>query len=121
MIRKLTPEERSLLKLRHRREKNRKVCDRIKAVLMHDDGYSYSEITRVLLIDDESIRRHVMEYFKKNKLKGESGGSVTHLSREQSNELISHLQDRTYLYVKDICAYVSKKFFVKYSVSGLTL
>lgn len=121
MIRKLTTEERSLLKLRHRREKNRKVCDRIKAVLMHDDGYSYSEIARVLLIDDETIRRHVMDYFKKNKLKGESGGSGTHLSREQSKELKSHLQEKTYLYVKDICAYVLNKFSVKYSISGLTL
>ncbi len=64
MIRKLTTEERRLLTHRHRRERNRKVCDRIKAVLMHDDGYSYAEIARVLLIDDETVRRHIMDYFK---------------------------------------------------------
>ena len=34
MTRKLSPEERAVLKSKHRKERNRKVCDRIKAVLM---------------------------------------------------------------------------------------
>jgi len=120
MIRKLTTEERRLLIHRHRRERNRKVCDRIKAVLMYDDGYSYSEIARVLLIDDETVRRHLMDYFKKNKLKGESGGSDSQLTRTQAKELQAHLHEKTYSYVKDICAYVLDQYGVKYSQSGMT-
>lgn len=120
MIRKLTTEEHKLLIQKHRREKNRKICDRIKAVLMYDDGYSYSEIARVLLIDDETIRRHIMDYFKKNKLKGESGGSDSKLTRTQSKALLAHLYEKTYLYVKDICTYALNKYGVKYSQSGMT-
>ena len=120
MIRNLAPEERQRLIQKHRKERNRKVCDRIKAVLMHDDGYSYSEIARILLIDDETIRRHILDYFKKNKLKGESGGSVSQLSEAQAQELTAHLNEKTYLYVKDICTYVHQTYGIKYSISGMT-
>ena len=120
MKRALTPEERKLLVLRHKREKKRTVCDRIKAVLLHDEGYSYSEISRILLLDDETIRRHVAEYFNKNKLKGESGGSHSQLSIGQSSLLCLHLNEVTYLYVKQICNYVLRTFKVKYSISGMT-
>lgn len=120
MIRKLSPEERAVLKSKHRKERNRKVCDRIKAVLMHDDGYSYTEIAHVLLIDDETIRRHIHDYFKKNKLKGESGGSTSLLSVIQTKELLNHLRKKTYLYVKDICTYVKQEYGLIYSQSGMT-
>ena len=120
MKRKLTPDERKRLVLRHRREKKRKVCDRIKAVLLYDEGYSYSEIARILLLDDETIRRHVDDYFNKNKLQGESGGSRSQLSQDQARELCSHLHEVTYLYVKEICAYVSARFKVTFSISGMT-
>jgi len=120
MGRKLTLKEREELQVRHKKERNGKVRDRIKAVLAYDDDYSYSEISRILLLDDETIRRHVEDYFKKNKLKPESGGSKGHLSERQSKELISHLLENTYRHVKDICSYVRETFNVSYVVSGMT-
>ena len=63
MERKLTPQQRERLLKSHRKERDKRVCDRIKAVLAYDDGYSYSEIARILLLDDETIRRHIDEYF----------------------------------------------------------
>ena len=36
--RKLKEEERSELRSRHKNERDKRVCDRIKAVLMYDDG-----------------------------------------------------------------------------------
>lgn len=83
---------------------------------MHDDGYSNTEIAQVLLIDGETVRRHIMDYFNKNKLKGESGGSDTHLTRGQTQALLNHLLEKTYLYIKDICAYVRETFGVQYTV-----
>ncbi|NKB47295.1 MAG: IS630 family transposase [Legionellales bacterium] len=39
---------------------------------------------------------------------------------EHSELLLSHLQEKTYRYVKDICAYVKGKFCVDHTVSGMT-
>ena len=41
---KLTSKERANLFELHRLERDKRVCDRIKAVLAYDDGYSYSVI-----------------------------------------------------------------------------
>ena len=40
----------------------RRVRDRIKAVLLYDEGRSPKEIARILLISDEAVRHHVDEY-----------------------------------------------------------
>jgi DNA-binding NarL/FixJ family response regulator len=37
--------------------------------LAYDKGHSYSEIARWLLLDDETIRPHVSDYFREKKLK----------------------------------------------------
>ena len=120
MVRRLTSKERENLITSHRKERDKRICDRIKAVLAYDDGYSYSEIANILLLDDETIRRHIDEFFKQNKLAPENGGSESHMTKRQSLELIAHLREKTYLYVKDICAYVRKKFKLSYSTSGMT-
>ena len=106
MERRLTAQERADLQRRHKKERDKRICDRIKAVLAYDDGYTYSEISRILLLDDETIRRHIKVYFTKNKLKPENGGSESYLTAHESSELKTHLRATTFLYVKDICAYV---------------
>jgi transposase len=118
--RKLTPTEKQGLIERHRKERDKRTCDRIKAVLAFDDGYSYSEISRLLLLDDETIRRHVASYFSHYKLSPEQGGSQSYLMEHQMAELKIHLETATYLYVKDICAYVENVFGKPYSISGMT-
>jgi hypothetical protein len=40
-----------------------------------NQNYSYSEITNILLLDDETIKRHEEDYFKRHKLAPENGGS----------------------------------------------
>jgi transposase len=116
----LTSKERQNLIARHRKERDKRICDRIKAVLAYDDGYTYSEIAKILLLDDETIRRHIDDYLKNKKLNPENGGSVEKLNQLQSRRLIQHLSEVTYLYVKDICAYVQTTFKKKYSISGMT-
>ncbi len=120
MDRRLITQERADLQKRHKKERDKRICDRIKAVLLYDDGYSYSEIARILLLDDETIRRHLKAYFSKNKLKPENGGSQSYLTVHESEELKAYLREVTFLYVKDICAYVKKRFNKVYSVSGMT-
>lgn len=120
MGRKLTITEREQLIRRYRKERDKRVCDRIKTVLAYDDGYSYSEIAKILLLDDETIRRHVEDYFGKKKLNPENGGSTSKLDDEQSHQLTQHLSEVTYLYVKDICAYVHNTYQKEYTISGMT-
>ncbi len=117
---KLTNEQRNYLKQKHRRERDGRIRDRIKAVLLHDQGYSHLEISKILLLDDETIRRHIDDYFRKTKLKPENGGSDSKLNKDQSERLVAHLLESTYLYVKNICDYVQKTFGIDYSVSGMT-
>ena len=106
MERKLSQKELATLIACHRKERNGKVRDRIKAVLAYDEGYSYSEIVRILLLDNETIRRHIKDYFDENKLAPENGGSESHWSQAELLKLKAHLVEVTYLYVKDICVYV---------------
>lgn len=119
MERKLTRKQREELLASHRVERDGRVRDRIKAVLAYDDGYSYSEIAKILLLDDETIRRHVEDYFCKVKLKPENGGSNSLLNEKETLKLKEHLKETTYLYVKNICAYVKAVFGKSYSISGM--
>ncbi len=45
---RLSLEERQGLIAHHRKERDGKIRDRIKAVLLYDSGYTYSEIARIL-------------------------------------------------------------------------
>lgn len=115
----LSDEERAQLKAQHKRERDRRICDRIKAVLLCDKGWSIPAIAEALLLSDDAVREHISEYREFKKLKPESGGSIEKLSVKQSVQLEAHLRSVTYLYVKDIIAYVKGTFSVTYSVPGM--
>lgn len=122
MYNKLSNKERKELVIQHRQTRDGKVRDRIKAVLAYDDGYSYIEIAKILLLDDETIRRHISDYHDKNKkLDLQSGGSESKLTAVEAEKLIKHISEVTYLRVKDICHYVKHEFGKIYSISGMTL
>jgi hypothetical protein len=40
----LSDEQRSQLRLQHKKERDKRVCDRIKAVLLSDEGWSTQQI-----------------------------------------------------------------------------
>jgi len=87
----LTSKEKVKLIQRHRKERDGRTRDRIKAVLAYDDEYSYSEIARILSIDDETIRRHIADYLKEKKLSTSSGGSDSKLSdRDKQKAFIKY-------------------------------
>jgi transposase len=116
----LTDQERATLKYQHRQEKNRRVADRIKAVLLSDKGWTYRQIAEALLIDEQTIGRHVDEYKNNKKLRLSSGGSTGKLSWVQSGELVKHLESVTYLKIADIIAYVQGTYGVLFTVQGMT-
>lgn len=77
----LSQAEREALKTQHRKEKNRRVADRIKAVLLSDKGWANRQIAEALLIDEQTIGRHVDEYLANKKLTLSSGGSTGKLNK----------------------------------------
>jgi len=115
----LNDAERTQLKAQHKQERDGRIRDRIKAVLLFDKGWSIAAIAEALLISEDAIREHITEYKESKKLKPENGGSVEKLSLEQSEQLGQHLQRHTYLYVKDIIAYVQSVWSIMYSVPGM--
>jgi len=58
----LTTKEREKSITRHRKERDKRVCDRIKAVLLFDDGYSYTELSTTLFAEFKSNRTCLETY-----------------------------------------------------------
>ena len=115
----LSDRERAELRAQHKHERDGRVRDSIKAVLLFDRGWTPQQIAEALLISDQAVRNHIEDYKTTHKLKPESGGSEEKLSNEQSTQLEAHLQAHTYLYVKDVIAYVHATFGAFYTVHGL--
>lgn len=116
----LSKEERENLKAKHRLERDRRICDRIKAVLLYDKGWTYEEIAEALLLSSAGIKNHILEYENTKKVTPEGGGSTEKLDTKQARELIDYLDEHTYLYVKDILLYVKSRWQVDYTVAGMT-
>jgi transposase len=117
---KLSREEQESLESKHRRERDGRVRDRIKAVLLCAEGWSQIQIAQALRIHVETVRGHLADYIASQKLKPENGGSASNLNEEQTKELIKHLETNTYIKVSSICLYVTSTYKVEYTVSGMT-
>ena len=117
----LNAEERKDLLVRHKGERDGRVMDRIKAVLLRDDGMSCGEIARVLFLSDEGVRQQIEDYLRQNgKLQPENGGSEARLTDEQAKKLEAHLDATLSTRIRDIVQYVKETFGVAYSIRGLT-
>ena len=58
----LDDKERVKLKIQHKKERDGRIRDRIKAVLLHDRGWTPEQIAEALLISDQAVRNHIEEY-----------------------------------------------------------
>jgi len=77
------------------------------------------ERSKVLLLSDEGIRKHISDYHEENKLKPENGGSSSKLSFAQEKELIMHLEVNNYVYARDIALHIENNYGVKYTIAGV--
>src|SRR5580692_1662076 len=116
----LLPEEKQALEGQHKKERDGRIRDRIKAVLLHVEGWQQVHIAQALRIRAETVHEHLEEFVQTKKLKPENGGSQGHLNTQQTTELIQHLEAHTYRRVADICAHVQAIYAVTYSVAGMT-
>lgn len=119
----LTEEQVIELKLAHKKTREKRLADRIKAVLMVNSGFSFEQIKQALLLDEVTVRRYVKQF----KEKGVDGlleclytGGRTRLTEIQEEELKLYLQENTKRIAKEIADYVEKTYSVKFSVIGIT-
>ena len=116
----LTPQERQRLQALHRVEKKKVVWDRIKTILALDEGFKPEEVARILLLSVPTVYRYMKEYQDEQKLTSHHKGSESHLNTEQTQALIKHLKEKTYLCVKEIAQYIQNQYGISYTRSGLT-
>lgn len=110
--------EKADLEFRHQNCENRKEGDRIKAVLLRSEGWTVPQISQALRLHQSTVIRHIEDY-KSGKLKNESGGSLSCLSEEQTQELITHLEENTYHHNHEIVLYVQERWGISFTVSGM--
>ena len=112
--------EKKDLKKRHKTERDKRVADRIKAVLLHAKGWSQKQIAEALLINVDTVHEHLSFYDKDKRLKPSNGGSSSKLSCIQAQSLVRHLEQNTYDKVLEIRTYVQRTYGINYSIAGMT-
>jgi len=114
----LTTAEKADLEASHQACENRKEGDRIKAILLRSEGWTVPQISQALRLHQTTIIRHINDY-KEGKLANESGGSKSYLTEEQTEELISHLEENLYHHNHQIILYVRERYGVTFTVPGM--
>jgi transposase len=119
----LSAEQLAELRAAHRRTRDQREADRIKAVVSLASGWPAEQVAAVLLIDPNTVRN----YFRRYREGGLPGllqmayqGSDCALSDTQLVALDTHVQTHLYLTAKDVAAWVEEEFGVAYTASGMT-
>ncbi|NBP04325.1 MAG: IS630 family transposase [Proteobacteria bacterium] len=108
----LTEAQKSNLELQHKSERDGRIRDRIKAVLLNSEGWTQRQIAQALRIHETTVAEHLNDYlYLEGKLKPENGGSISKLSFS--------LEDHTYTSTKDIIAYVATTYSITYTQQGM--
>lgn len=125
----LTDEQVLVLRKAHKTIRDKRLADRIKAILMLNNGFTYEQVERALLLDEVTLRRYLkvfQEIFPKEGLEAflelHYTGSQTKLTKTQELELKNHLADGEHIYLtaKEAVDYVKHRYQVSYSVIGMT-
>ena len=122
MMEKLAYNQRKKLKRLHRTEHDRRLADRIKTILLLDEGWTYAKIAEVLLLDDQTIRN----YEKNFSQEGISGllrisykGGESRLNADQEVALKDHIVNNTYSSSATIIEYIKQTYGIEFSGSGM--
>ncbi|QYF48471.1 Transposase ISRhOegibbosus2 [Candidatus Rhabdochlamydia oedothoracis] len=120
-MKKLTPSQIADLEHKLKHPKDYSERNRLCVILGYDEGISTKNLAKALRISPITVQEYLREYDSENKT-GNSprGGSKSKLSQDQTESLLKHLQEKTYLKVKGIIAYVHEQYGIKYSRSGMT-
>jgi transposase len=118
----VTDKDRIILEEFHRACMDKKTADKIKAILLMAQGFTYAEIEKILLLDERTLNRY-KKLYRNEGIDGltannyQGGGGK--LGDEQIRELKEELDTKLYRTAEEICEYVWKRFKVRYTASGM--
>ena len=118
----LSQEEKNIIKKLHRSCKQRKHADKLKAILMLNDGFSCMEVGQILLLDDDTVRIYRNTYLNHGAstlLSDNNKGTTSLLSSEQLKALEKQLCENVYRDSKGIVVWIHNQFGVCYSAAGV--
>jgi len=118
----LTSQEKEDIKFLHRTCRKKKFADKLKAILLLSDGFSCDDVGRILLLDDDTIRRYRTQYLNSGSeslLSDYNKGTSPKLNKIQIQELNNHLESTTYIDSKGIVVWIKKHFNQEYTTSGI--
>jgi len=119
----LTPDQRAELLHELKVERHAKYSDRIKTILLLDQGITYQSIALHLFLDEGTIRNYRKRYVDGGILglvTDTYSGKRSHLTDKEKEQLSNYLQSKICMDTKEVAAYIQKSFAVTYSISGVT-
>jgi transposase len=119
----LSKKEISELRSDHRAERDSRYADRIKAILMLNEGVPISKISHYLLLDKKSITNYRERYAQGGleALCNDSYyGRECSLDESELSVLEQELRSQIYATTAPIIQFIKQEFGVTYSVSGIT-
>ncbi len=120
----LTKEELIELRAAHRDAKRKGASSayKINAIILLGTGWTFTKVKEALLLDEDTLKRYVDRYQNggiAHLIATEYTGRECMLSAEEIEILTKELDSKIYLTTSAIVQYVSDKFQIDYSVSGM--
>lgn len=115
----ITDQQKAELERLHDSSRDKRVGDRIKAILLASESWSSVMIAQALRLHQTTVDHHISEFLNKGKLKPENGGSDSKLRAEQTALLISHLSDNVFHHAREIIAFVVQTWGIAFTVPGM--
>lgn len=119
----LTESQVTTLKLAHKQTREKRLADRIKAVLMVHFGFTYVQITQALLLDEVTVRRYCKQFQGKGiegLLEYRYSGGQSRLTTVQEIDVKNFFKEHTPRTATEAVDHIQKTYGIDYSVIGGT-
>ena len=118
----LIKSERNFLETLQRGERDKRISDRIRVILLLDKKWSYENIAQALFLDRSTVQRYYEEYGNKEKkefLTLNYAGRNCKLNGEALKEVKNYVEETTPTTGQEVVEYLKQNHGVEYTVSGV--
>lgn len=111
------------LRLAHKTIRDKKLADRIKAIVSLNAGFDYAQVAKILLLDEVTLRRYVQKFQEKGVeglLEMHYVGGSSRLTSDQEMRLKRYFRQHTAQTALAVVNHLQKRYGIKYSIIGAT-